>query len=86
MNPQTQCCHNPYCRARGPRGGRGTFGCIANASRAIDASRVGHTFAATKGTPFYRVRTFAEFVTVVLTLLLFLSIEKGAIFTPFAKC
>jgi transposase-like protein len=29
----------------------------------------GHTFAATKGTPFYRLRSAADLVTIVLTLL-----------------
>jgi hypothetical protein len=40
----------------------------SQAARRYRCTTCGHTFAATKGTPFYRLRTAADVVTVVLTL------------------
>jgi transposase-like protein len=68
MNPQTQFCHNVECPARG-RVGQGNIGVHSRREQRYRCQRCGHTFAATKGTPFYRLRTSAELVTVVLTLL-----------------
>lgn len=68
MNPQTQCCHNPDCRARG-QVGQGNMGVHSRAEQRYRCATCGQTFAATQGTPFYRLRTAAALVTLVLTLL-----------------
>jgi len=68
MNPQTQFCHNPQCRARG-QVGQGNIRVHSQAEQRYRCLSCRQTFAATKGTPFYRLRTAADVVTVVLTLL-----------------
>jgi transposase-like protein len=68
MNPQTQCCHHPECPARGC-GGPGNISVQSHREQRSQCTTGGDTFAATKGTPFYRLRTTADVVTVVLTLL-----------------
>ena len=68
MNPQTQFCHNPQCRARGLVG-QGNMRVPSQAAQRYRCTICRQTFAATKGTPFYRLRTAAELVTIVLTLL-----------------
>jgi transposase-like protein len=68
MNPQTQFCHNSACPARG-RSGQGNIGVQSQREQRYRCKTCGRTFAATKGTPFYRLRTTADVVTVVLTLL-----------------
>jgi transposase-like protein len=68
MNPQTQCCHNPQCPARGQVGQRHMRG-HSQAEQRYRCTTCGQTFAATKETPFYRWRTAADVVTLVLTLL-----------------
>jgi transposase-like protein len=68
MDPQREFCHNPACPARG-QVGRGNIGVHSQAERRYRCQRCGQTFAATKGTVFYRLRTAADLVTVVLTLL-----------------
>src|SRR5918999_2623220 len=68
MNPQTQFCHNPECPARG-RVGQGNIGVHRRREQRYRCTTCGHTFAATTGTPFYRLQTAADVVTVVLTLL-----------------
>jgi transposase-like protein len=67
MNPQTPCCHNPQCPARGLRG-QGNIRMPSQIERRYRCTTWGQTFAATKGTPFYRLRTPADLVTVVLPL------------------
>jgi len=67
MNPRTQCCHNPQCPARGQRG-QGNIRVHSHAEPRYRCTTCNQTFAATKGTPFYRLRTAADLVTVVLTL------------------
>jgi transposase-like protein len=67
MNPQTQFCHNPQCPARGQRG-QGNIRVHSPIAQRYRCTTCGQTFAATKGTPFYRLRTAADLVTVVLTL------------------
>jgi transposase-like protein len=67
MNPQTPFCHNPQCPARGQRG-QGNIRMHSQIEQRYRCTRCGQTFAATKGTPFYRLRTPADLVTVVLTL------------------
>ena len=68
MNPQAQFCHNPQCPARGQRG-RGNICVHSQAAQRYRCRTCGRTFAATKGTPFYRLHTAVDLVTIVLTLL-----------------
>jgi transposase-like protein len=68
MNPQTQFCHNPDCRARG-QVGQGNIRVHSQVDQRYRCTTCGQTFAATKGTPFYRLRTAADVVTLVLNLL-----------------
>jgi transposase-like protein len=68
MNPQAQFCHNPQCPARGQRG-QENIHVHSRAERRYRCTTCGQTFAATKDTPFYRLRTAADVVTLVLTLL-----------------
>ena len=68
MNPQTQFCHNPQCPARG-QVGPGNMRVHRQAEQRSRCTTCGQTFAATKDTPFYRLRTAADVVTLVLTLL-----------------
>jgi transposase-like protein len=68
MNPQAQFCHNPQCPARGQRG-QGNIRVHSQVEQRYRCMTCGQTFAGTKGTPFYRLRTAADLVTVVLTLL-----------------
>jgi transposase-like protein len=68
MNPQAQFCHNPQCPARGQRG-RGNIRVHSYAEQRYRCRTCGQTFAATKGTPFYRLHTAVDLVTIVLTLL-----------------
>ena len=68
MNPRTQFCHHPECPARG-QVGQGNIGVHSQAEQRYRCKTCGHTFAATKGTPFYRLRTATDLVTIVLTLL-----------------
>src|SRR5919109_1786867 len=68
MDPHDQFCHNSACSDRGQRG----LGNICIHSRKEQRycwSSCGRTFAATTGTPFYRLRTATDMVTVGLTLL-----------------
>jgi transposase-like protein len=67
MNPHAQFCHNPQCPARGQRG-QGNIRVHSDADQRYRCTTCGRTFAATKGTPFYRLHTAADVVTVVLTL------------------
>ena len=68
MDPQTQFCHNPDCPARG-QVGLGNIRVHSRAEQRYRCTTCGRTFAATTGTPFYRLRTAADLVTLVLTLL-----------------
>jgi transposase-like protein len=68
MNPQTQFCHNPQCPARG-QVGQGNIRVHSQAEQRYRCTTCGQTFAATKDTAFYRLRTAADMVTLVLTLL-----------------
>jgi transposase-like protein len=68
MDPTTLFCPNPHGPARGPTG-RGNLGLHAQK----DHRCIGHvchtTFSATTGTVLYRLRTSAETVVIVVTLL-----------------
>jgi transposase-like protein len=68
MNPQLQFCNNPQCPARG-QVGQGNIRVHSQAERRYRCTSCRQTFAATPGTPFYRLRTAAELVAIVLTLL-----------------
>jgi transposase-like protein len=68
MNPQTPFCHNPDCQARGQMG-QGHIRVHRQVEQRYRCTTCGHTFAATKGTPFYRLRTATDLVTLVLTWL-----------------
>jgi transposase-like protein len=68
MDPQAQVCPNPACPARGLTG-QGNIRVHSRAEARYRCLRCRRTFAATTGTPFYRLKTGAELVTLVLTLL-----------------
>jgi transposase-like protein len=68
MDPQTVFCPNPDCPARG-QVGQGNIGIHSKPERRYNCRACGKTFAATKGTTFYRLRTDEETVTCVVTLL-----------------
>ena len=68
MDPRQQFCHNMDCPARG-QVGQGNIGVHSQAEHRYVCHTCGRTFAATTGTAFYRLRTAADLVTVVLTLL-----------------
>lgn len=68
MDPQTQFCPNEACRDKGRRGA-GNIRIHARAEQRYRCTTCGRTFAATRGTPYFRLRTAAELVTLVVTLL-----------------
>jgi transposase-like protein len=68
MNPQAQRCHTLQGRARGQLG-QGNIRVHSQAEQRYGCRPCGQTCVAPKGTPFYRVPTAVEVVTIVLTLL-----------------
>ena len=68
MDPQQQWCHNPDCPARGRRG-QGNIHVHSHKERRYRCETCQRTCTATTGTPFYRLRTAADLVTLVLILL-----------------
>ncbi len=68
MDPQTQFCHNPACPARGQTG-QGNIRVHSRTERRYRCTTCDKTFAATRGTPFYRLETPPETVTIVTALL-----------------
>ncbi len=68
MDPQTRFCPNPDCSARG-QVGQGNIRVHSQRDRRYRCTTCGRTFAATIGTPFFRLKTTADLVTLVLTLL-----------------
>jgi transposase-like protein len=68
VNPQTQFCHNLDCPTRGLLG-QGNIRIFSQKQQRYDCKVCGKTFTATKGTPFYRLRTAVDLVSLVLTLL-----------------
>lgn len=68
MDTQTVFCPNRECPARG-RAGKGNIGIHSRKERRYKCAACGKTFAARKGTSFYRLRTAEETVTLVVTLL-----------------
>jgi transposase-like protein len=68
VNPQSQFCHNLDCPTRGLLG-QGNIRIFSQKQQRYDCKVCGKTFSATTGTPFYRLRTAVDLVTLVLTLL-----------------
>src|SRR5574341_1979164 len=68
MDPHTQFCPNRDCPARGQRA-QGNIRVHSHTERRYRCSTCGRTFAATTGTPFFRLKQPAEVVTLVVTLL-----------------
>jgi transposase-like protein len=68
MDPQAQFCRNPDCPARGAVG-QGNIRVHSRTERRYRCTTCGRTFAATRGTPSYRLETPPETVTTVTTLL-----------------
>ena len=68
MDPQLQFCPNERCAARG-QVGQGTIRVHSWHEHRYRCVTCGRTFAATTGTPFYRLQTAAATVTLVVTLL-----------------
>src|SRR5438309_2468281 len=68
MDPATACCPNEHCSARGQTG-QGNIGTHSQKDRRFICTQCQKTFSATTGTVFYRLRTAAETVSLVVTLL-----------------
>src|SRR5438128_11286344 len=68
MDPTTTFCPNMACPARGQTG-QGNIGIHARKDRRFICTQCRKTFAATHGTVFYRLRTSADLVALILTLL-----------------
>ena len=68
MDPTTTFCPNRNCPARGQTG-RGNIGVHSQKEQRFICHECHKTFSATKGTAFYRLRTAAETVSLVVTLL-----------------
>jgi transposase-like protein len=68
MDPTTVFCPNVACPARGQIG-QGNIGIHSRQDRRFICTQCRKTFSATKGTVFYRLRTAAETVVIVVTLL-----------------
>jgi transposase-like protein len=68
MDPQTQFCPNNDCPARG-KVGRNNIVIHSRKEARYKCKVCGKTFAASTGTPFYRLRYSMEVVTTVVTLL-----------------
>jgi transposase-like protein/IS1 family transposase len=68
MNPTTVFCPNPACPARGQTG-QGNIGIHSRKDQRFLCTQCRKTFTATTGTVFYRLRTSAELVVMVVTLL-----------------
>jgi transposase-like protein len=68
MDPTTVFCPNPHCHARGQTG-QGNIGIHSQKEQRFICHACHTTFSARKGTAFYRLRTSAETVVLVVTLL-----------------
>jgi transposase-like protein len=68
MDPTTTCCPNENCPARG-QSGQGNIGIHSQKEQRFICHACHTTFSARKGTVFYRLRTSAETVVIVVTLL-----------------
>jgi transposase-like protein len=68
MDPTTVFCPNRHCPARGQTG-QGNIGIHSQKEQRFICHECQKTFSATKGTALYRLRTAAETVSLVVTLL-----------------
>lgn len=68
MDPTTTFCPNRHCPARGQTG-QGNIGIHSRKEQRFLCRECQKTFSATTGTVFYRLRTAAETVVIVVTLL-----------------
>jgi transposase-like protein/IS1 family transposase len=68
MDPTTVCCPNLACPARG-QVGKGNINIHSRKDQRFICTQCRKTFTATKGTAFYRLRTSAETVPLVVTLM-----------------
>jgi transposase-like protein len=68
MDPTTVCCPNGHCHARGQTG-MGNIGIHSQKEQRFICHACHKTFSARKGTVFSRLRTSAETVVLVVTLL-----------------
>jgi hypothetical protein len=68
MDPTTTFCPNWHCHARGQIG-QGNIGIHSRKEQRFICHECHKTFSATTGTVFYRLRTSAETVVIVVTLL-----------------
>jgi transposase-like protein len=68
MDPTTVFCPNLACPARGQTG-QGNIGVHSRKAQRFICQQCHKTFSATQGTVFYRLRTSAETITLVVTLL-----------------
>jgi transposase-like protein/IS1 family transposase len=68
MDPTTIFCPHGNCPARG-QSGQGNIGIHSRKDRRFICTQCRKTFSATTGTVFYRLRTSAETVVIVVTLL-----------------
>ena len=68
MNPTTAFCPHWHCHARGQIG-QGNIGIHSRKEQRFICHECRKTFSATTGTVFYRLRTSAETVVIVVTLL-----------------
>jgi transposase-like protein/IS1 family transposase len=68
MDPTTAFCPNEHCHTRGQTG-QGNIGIHSQKEQRFICHACHKTFSARKGTVFYRLRTSAETVVIVVTLL-----------------
>src|SRR6266403_5166432 len=68
MDPTTTCCPHLACPARGQRG-QGNIGIHSQKEKRFLCTACRKTFATTKGTALYRLRTAADTVALVVTLM-----------------
>ena len=68
MDPTTTFCPNRHCPARGQTG-QGNIGIHSQKEQRFICHECHKTFSARKGTVFYRLRTSAETVVIIVTLL-----------------
>ena len=68
MDPTTAFCPNEHCHARGQTG-QGNIGIHSRKEQRFICHACHKTFSARKGTVFYRLRTSAETVVIIVTLL-----------------
>lgn len=68
MDPRGQFCRNPDCASRGLPG-QGTIKVHSHTEQRFRCTTCGKTFAASKGTPFYRLHKGHSLFVLVITLL-----------------